>query len=624
MLNVSSSVVVPSAERVVLAREQAELLHEEIERLPRAFRLTVVLCYLEGLTVHEAARRLRCSHGTVRSRMARARDKLRRALTRRGVALPTAALLPALAPRSAWASISPGMCENTTRAAVQFAARQSVTPLAAALAREVLRSMLANRLKLTAISLLLLAAGVTGAGFLARALAVRNENSLALAAQKPPIAAKPGDANPKPAPGRMFVVGRVLDPDGKPVKGAAVDLLTMPRKFRVGASATDAYYTNYTMLGQGETDGDGRYRLQTPRTSWTEYRDLIAVGSAPGFGLGWADLNPDAGTPGAEFRLRPEQVIHLKLLDVSGMPAAGVEVRVWYMGRIDDRGEFNGVRLLEGPPTEIRAWPRPAKTDSQGKLVLSGIGSGLSVNLIVNDDRFAQQYLQLQTDSLGASKEISLALQPARIIEGRVLAADTLLPIPSAAFRLTARVRTEIFTAKFHADAHGRFRLNPIVGDEYAISAFPSSGEPYLIPEEKLTWVKGAVKVNHDIKLPRGVLMRGRVTEHATGRPLAGSSIQFIALAAQQISSSRPGRRLSPAGTTGALTSRVPPGKGHLLVFGPTPEMMSCEEIGANRLTTMISLAEFVIVATPSSPTKSEPADQPPPVNASPPARASR
>ena len=337
MLHVSSSVAVPSAERVVLAREQAELLHEEIELLPRAFRLTVVLCYLEGLTVHEAARRLRCAHGTVRSRMARAREKLRRALTRRGVALPTAAIAAALAPRSAWASISPSMCENTTRATVQFAAGQNAAPLAAALAREVLRSMLANRLRLTALSLLLLAAGVTGAGFLAGALAVRNENSLALAAQKPPIAAKPDDANPKPAPGRMFVVGRVLDPDGKPVKGAAVDLLTMPRKFRVGASATDAYFTNYTMLGQGKTDGDGRYRLQTPRTSWTEYRDLIAVGSAPGFGLGWADLNPDAGTPGAEFRLRPEQVIHLKLLDVSGMPAAGVEVRVWYMGRIDDR-----------------------------------------------------------------------------------------------------------------------------------------------------------------------------------------------------------------------------------------------------------------------------------------------
>ena len=128
MRNVSSSVAVPSAEQSVLAREQAELLHDEIERLPRAFRLPVVLCYLEGLTVHEAARRLRCSHGTVRSRMARAREKLRRALTRRGVVLPAAALAAALAPRSASASVSSHLCETTTRAAIQFAAGQSAAP----------------------------------------------------------------------------------------------------------------------------------------------------------------------------------------------------------------------------------------------------------------------------------------------------------------------------------------------------------------------------------------------------------------------------------------------------------------------------------------------------------------
>ena len=88
--NSGSIAVTPSVEQSLLVREQSELLHEEIERLPRTFRLPVVLCYLEGLTVHEAARRLRWSHGTLRSRMARAREKLsarphppRRRLTRR-------------------------------------------------------------------------------------------------------------------------------------------------------------------------------------------------------------------------------------------------------------------------------------------------------------------------------------------------------------------------------------------------------------------------------------------------------------------------------------------------------------------------------------------------------------
>ena len=36
-------------------------------------------------------------------------------------------------------------------------------------------------------------------------------------ANPPSTAAKADDANPTPAPGRMFVVGRVLDPRGNPV-----------------------------------------------------------------------------------------------------------------------------------------------------------------------------------------------------------------------------------------------------------------------------------------------------------------------------------------------------------------------------------------------------------------------
>jgi len=64
-------------------------LHEEIERLPDRFRAVVVLCHLEGLTHDQAAERLACPVGTVRSRLARGRERLRRALVRRGLAPPT-------------------------------------------------------------------------------------------------------------------------------------------------------------------------------------------------------------------------------------------------------------------------------------------------------------------------------------------------------------------------------------------------------------------------------------------------------------------------------------------------------------------------------------------------------
>ena len=66
------------------ADELRASIHSEIMRLPEAFRMVVVLCDLEGLGYLEAARRLNLPLGTVQSRLARARRRLRRSLTLRG------------------------------------------------------------------------------------------------------------------------------------------------------------------------------------------------------------------------------------------------------------------------------------------------------------------------------------------------------------------------------------------------------------------------------------------------------------------------------------------------------------------------------------------------------------
>ena len=79
----------PAADEAL--RDWQPILHEEVDRLPEKYRVPVVLCYLEGKTHDDAARQLGCPLGTVKGRLARARDLLRTRLARRGLALTAAA-----------------------------------------------------------------------------------------------------------------------------------------------------------------------------------------------------------------------------------------------------------------------------------------------------------------------------------------------------------------------------------------------------------------------------------------------------------------------------------------------------------------------------------------------------
>jgi RNA polymerase sigma factor (sigma-70 family) len=63
-----------------------EVVHDEVGRLPAKYRSPVVLCYLQGQTYEEAARRIGCPVGTIRVRLSRARERLRGRLIRRGLA----------------------------------------------------------------------------------------------------------------------------------------------------------------------------------------------------------------------------------------------------------------------------------------------------------------------------------------------------------------------------------------------------------------------------------------------------------------------------------------------------------------------------------------------------------
>ena len=155
------------------ARRAAELadedeivgvLHEEIDRLPGRFRIPVVLCDLEGRTYEEAARHLGCPVGTVKSRLARGRERLRGELSGRGFS-PSKALSAALLsaevpslplPRTALESVAAATWQVVS---AKVHATGTIPDAVLTLTNGVLRSMSLTRWK-SAFVLVLALAGV--------------------------------------------------------------------------------------------------------------------------------------------------------------------------------------------------------------------------------------------------------------------------------------------------------------------------------------------------------------------------------------------------------------------------------------------------------------------------------
>jgi RNA polymerase sigma factor (sigma-70 family) len=142
----------------------APILDDAVRRLPARFLRPIVLCYFQGHSTEAAARALGCPKGTVLSRLARARDRLRSQLTRRGVSLSAAAVAAVLA-AEATAAVPLPLAYSTIQSATPAVAG-TVSAQAAALAKGVLMTMrIAQVVRLTAVIVALGAAG--GVGLLA-------------------------------------------------------------------------------------------------------------------------------------------------------------------------------------------------------------------------------------------------------------------------------------------------------------------------------------------------------------------------------------------------------------------------------------------------------------------------
>ncbi|MGP0062865.1 MAG: sigma factor-like helix-turn-helix DNA-binding protein, partial [Isosphaeraceae bacterium] len=500
----------------------------------------VVLCDLEGLSYDQAASRLDWTVPTLRCRLSKARERLRARLTRRGVATVAPGVVIASSEASAavpvaWAS-----------AAVSSATGGSSSALAVALSRTIIRGMLMTKLKIVAATALALA-GIASAGVFAIGAGRPDEPKPVM---NPPAAARASlPANPESvATGAMIEVhGRVVDPDGRPVAGAHVATGYLDREIEPAPETT--------------SEPDGRFFLRVPpwrRNSALRRRDAMfpwVVASAPGFGPGWASAVREPGAlEEATIRLVADgPPIEGRIVDLEGRPVAGVRVRVeqvWFAreGKLTDwlaRAEDGGV---QGPWQGLNSLPTTtaAATGSDGRFRLTGIGRDRIAELFVSGPRIATARLYvldrdgpsvttIDTQSMTPgparttyhSRQFEYAAAPTKPIEGIIRDKDTARPIAGVLVRgMVFDEHSSVWQPGVEAttDVRGRYQLVGLdTATAYRLFLEPGPGLPYTKATFRVPAESPALeRVDFDIALKRGILVRGRVTDKATGRPVSG------------------------------------------------------------------------------------------------------
>jgi RNA polymerase sigma factor (sigma-70 family) len=498
-------------------REVQGILDEEVERLPQAHRAVFVLCCLNGLSKPEAARQLGLKEGTVSSRLAGARKRLRERLTARGISL--SAVLAALGLSSgAKAALPAKLAEATAGSALKFAVGSSagtgIPAKVLSLAEGALKTMSAPKLKFAA---LVLALGLLGAG---SALLYQRHAS---AGEPAAPAAKPAEKAEKPAPPaggksdeKVTLSGTVVGPDGKPVKGAEVRVWAAGKR---GRRAT--------------TDDRGRFRLEVgPKQA--QGAQLIA--SARGVGPDWVGVGEAGKGKELTLRLAKDDVpITGRILDLEGRPVAGAAVRVQSLRKpagadlapwLDQarRGRHEDLPRL-GADALGRTKTLTAGKD--GRFRLEGFGRERLVGLHVEGPGIQQVDFSVITRPkrpagmrdgyygvYGATFDILVG--PGRAITGTVREKGSGKPL--AGITVASAYRGWVITK---TDARGRYRIDGVGKyPEYMVSA---GGLPYFnctkmnVPDKA-----GLAPIEVNFELEKGVVVSGRLTDKLTGKPVRG------------------------------------------------------------------------------------------------------
>jgi RNA polymerase sigma factor (sigma-70 family) len=593
-------------------REVQTLLDEEIASLPEIYRSAFILCCLENLGRAEAAQRLGLEECTLRSRLAKARKRLSERLARRGVELTAVLAVSAVATPSV-SALPAGLMAKTMSAVVAIASGKELAGMISVSVAELVHdstvAMIGSKAKI-AIALTLTMSML--AGFSAWAYRSLTLNAHPLVVQPVESAAAKVDDKPKIAPSKpeaaktVEIQGCVVDPDGKPVRGAKLLFL-----FNLNPHFYFHYDKKFPKKIWATSGAEGRFRFTVPAEPLDDsslgspWEVTYVLAAADGYGIAVTQL----GKPGATdltLRLVPDTMpIRGRILNLEGKPVAGARVRIadaLYLPKKDDLttwlaalktstedpAQVDWTHLTELHSSAFDLLIPPVTTGKDGRFQIKGIGRERLARLRIEGATIATQIVKVQTHSeeairvqrpavpkprtltyTGAALDILAA--PSRAVAGVVRDKDTRKPLAGIT------VETAIGDGEFirsTTDKDGRYRLDGLTksGGGYELMVM-TKDMPYLPARRnvEVDAMPGLEAVTIDIALKRGVWVKGRVFDKATGKP-QWANVEYHCFAdnpdANEVRSLQPYQRIQVTQKDGSFRIVALPGRGVIAVLG--------------------------------------------------------
>jgi hypothetical protein len=338
------------------------------------------------------------------------------------------------------------------------------------------------------------------------------------------------------------------------------------------------------VLGAGRTDAAGGYRVTVPRAT-PDHSRWIAYVWAPGHALRAVPATADPALLDVHdlksVRLERGRTVRVRVVDRAGAPVAGLTLDVAGLILIGTIFHTGG-----RPPAQVPGWPEPRVTAADGTFAIDDLMPGTRVALDVRDVRFAADRLGFVVPA-GSDLVPDLKVSPPRMLAGRVTAADTGRPLADAVVAVQA-VGSVSFGIPGHlaarTDAAGMYTLPTQSAGYQWVTVTPPVDTGYPAYQVPVDWPAGADRVTTDLAVPPGIVIRGRVVEAGTDRPVPGAAVTYEWAMhnnpfARDLLANNVALRTwrTQSGPDGSFAVAVRPGPGHLLVKAPTLDFVHAE-----------------------------------------------